>query len=35
VNLIKRITLHEARELEVRIDAVNVLNTPNFGNPNT
>jgi hypothetical protein len=35
VNLIKRITIHETREFEFRMDAINVLNTPNFGNPST
>jgi hypothetical protein len=34
-NLIKRFQIHESREFELRIDAINVLNHPNFGNPNT
>jgi hypothetical protein len=32
-NLIKRMTVTEATELELRLDAINVLNTPQFGNP--
>jgi hypothetical protein len=35
MNLIKRFKIHETKEFEFRIDAVNVLNHPNFGNPNT
>ena len=35
MNLIKRFRLHENKEFEFRIDAVNVLNHPNFGLPNT
>jgi len=34
MNLIKRFKLDENKEFEFRIDAVNVLNHPNFGNPN-
>jgi len=34
MNLIKRVRLSENREFELRIDAVNVLNHPNFGSPN-
>lgn len=35
MNLIKRFVISEAREFELRMDAINVLNRPNFGNPNT
>ena len=35
VNLVKRFTIHEAKAFEFRLDAINVLNTPNFGTPNT
>jgi hypothetical protein len=34
VNLIKRIRLSETKEFEIRVDAINALNHPNFGNPN-
>ena len=34
-NLIKRITVDERRELEIRMDVINILNHPNFGDPNT
>jgi hypothetical protein len=34
MNLIKRVRITEKKEFELRIDAVNVLNHPNFGNPN-
>ncbi len=34
MNLIKRFKIHETKEFEFRLDAVNVLNHPNFGNPN-
>jgi hypothetical protein len=34
-NLIKRIRVDEARELELRVDSTNILNRPNFGNPTT
>jgi hypothetical protein len=34
-NLIKRFRIHETKEFEFRIDAINVLNRPNFGNPST
>jgi hypothetical protein len=33
MNLVKRIRLAETREFEIRFDALNVLNRPNFGNP--
>jgi hypothetical protein len=33
MNLIKRVRIAETKEFELRIDAVNVLNHPNFGNP--
>ena len=35
MNLIKRVRLTESKELEFRVDAVNVLNHPIFGNPDT
>jgi hypothetical protein len=33
MNLIKRMRIDEAREFEFRLDALNILNHPNFGNP--
>jgi hypothetical protein len=33
LNLTKRVKLTETKEIEVRVDAVNVLNHPNFGAP--
>ena len=35
VNLIKRVKIHETKEFEFRLDAINVLNHPNFGDPAT
>jgi len=35
VNLMKKIRLREDKELIVRGDAINLLNTPQFGDPNT
>jgi len=35
MNMIKRFKIRETTEFEFRIDAINVLNHPNFGNPNT
>ena len=35
VNLIKRVRITEAKEFEFRMDVVNVLNHPNFDNPDT
>jgi hypothetical protein len=35
VNMIKRFQLHEKTEFELRVDAINVLNHPNFGAPST
>jgi hypothetical protein len=35
VNMIKRIAITESKNFEVRMDATNVLNHPNFGNPVT
>ena len=35
LNLIKRIRIGEGREFEFRADAVNLLNRPNFDNPDT
>ena len=32
-NLLKRIRLTETKEFEIRLDAINVLNHPNFPNP--
>ncbi|PYS36575.1 MAG: hypothetical protein DMG14_24135, partial [Acidobacteria bacterium] len=32
-NLIKRVRISETKEFELRLDAVNVLNRPNFGVP--
>ncbi len=34
MNLIKRIRLTETKEFELRLDVVNAMNHPNFGNPN-
>jgi len=34
-NLIKRFKITETKEFEFRLDAINVLNHPNFGNPST
>ena len=34
-DMIKRFKLHETKEFELRVDAINVLNRPNFGNPTT
>jgi hypothetical protein len=33
LNLIKRVRFQETREFEFRVDVVNALNHPNFGNP--
>ena len=35
VNAIKRVRMSEGKELEFRVDVVNVLNHPNFANPTT
>jgi hypothetical protein len=35
MDLIKRFKITETREFEFRLDAINILNHPNFGNPNT
>jgi hypothetical protein len=35
LNLIKKVRVAEGKELEVRGDAINLLNTPQFGNPET
>jgi hypothetical protein len=32
-NLVKRVRIDETKEVEIRLDAINVLNHPNFGNP--
>jgi hypothetical protein len=33
INVIKRVRITETKEFELRVDANNVLNHPNFGNP--
>ena len=35
MNLLKRVQISEGKEFEFRIDALNILNHPNFGNPTT
>jgi hypothetical protein len=35
INLIKRVRNAEMKDFEFRVDSVNVLNHPNFGNPTT
>src|SRR5262249_48181779 len=32
-NLVKRVKIQETKEVELRLDAINVLNHPNFNNP--
>ena len=32
-NLVKRVRIDERKEVELRLDAINILNHPNFGNP--
>ena len=34
MDLVKRVRIAESKEFEFRVDAVNILNHPNFGNPN-
>jgi len=34
LNVIKRIRIAERKDFEIRVDAVNVMNTPYWGNPN-
>jgi hypothetical protein len=34
MNMIKRFRIDEDKEFEFRLDAINILNHPNFGNPN-
>jgi len=34
MNLSKKVKISETKEFELRVDAVNILNHPNFGNPN-
>jgi hypothetical protein len=34
MNLVKRVRIDETKELELRVDAINILNRPSFGNPN-
>lgn len=33
MNMIKRVRIDESKEFELRLDAINILNRPNFGNP--
>ena len=33
INLIKHLRITETKDFEVRVDSINVLNHPNFGNP--
>jgi hypothetical protein len=33
VNMIKHVRIDETKDFELRLDAINVLNRPNFGNP--
>jgi len=35
MNIVKRFRIDEGRQFEFRVDAINVLNHPNFGTPNT
>jgi len=35
VNLVKRVRIDETKEFELRVDAINVLNTPFWDNPIT
>jgi hypothetical protein len=35
VNLVKRVRIGEGKDFEFRVDAIDVLNTPHFGNPTT
>jgi hypothetical protein len=35
LNLIKRIRIGERKEFQFRADAIDILNRPNFANPNT
>jgi len=35
VNLIKRVRIAETKEFQIRVDAINVLNHPNFSDPTT
>ena len=35
LNLLKKIRLHEDKELIIRGDAINLLNSPQFGGPDT
>jgi hypothetical protein len=32
-NLVKRFPVTESKDIEIRIDGINILNTPNFSNP--
>jgi hypothetical protein len=34
LNLIKRVRIDETKEFEVRVDAIDILNTPQWGDPN-
>jgi hypothetical protein len=35
MNLVKRFQISESKTFEMRIDAINILNHPNFANPST
>ena len=35
MNVVKRVKIDETKSLELRLDVVNVMNHPNFGNPST
>jgi len=35
INLVKRVRIGEGKDFEFRVDAIDVLNTPHFGNPET
>ena len=32
-NLVKRIKVDETKSVEIRLDAINIMNYPSFGNP--
>jgi len=35
MNLVKRFKIHESKQFEIRVDAINIFNHPNFSNPVT
>ena len=35
MNIVKRFNITETKSFEFRLDAINILNHPNFSNPNT